>query len=677
MNHIKKQGKTIGKKVGSFCLMLTMLLSIFSMALPAWAMGETANDELLKIDPYFPTTPADVPYTFSVPTLEDRLTLSADGKTATLFAPYVTKESGWYDANKNFQNDWNLCWAAASSNLLAWYLDVCDKTGANSTVGYERDVQRIFDNFRTSWDPAEGFDPMQGLAWYFTGNTLSGKPSNLVKPNSGGYLPHIEHNGTWSVLDAVNHYPIVGNYRDSFPFIDEESGLYYKDSPFYNHESFSKTIITQLHYGASALSVLREQGPTRATGHAITLWGCSYDVATGLISKIYVTDSDDEAYRGGSWLKEITVKAAVPDEQGIWLEGYTLPGNATPFRKVASSTMLFAPGVVKVAGDRDAYIDAVPTISSVTKQGNEAVVNASLPSKPQEQLEYGYSTQKRSSSVTNWQTSNRFALPTEEEVYFFVRVRETAEHKAGGVSKPYVFRLRAKPTKLPECPLMYKPYLEGIAAKYPNWQFEFYDMGITFDEALELEQSAQKNRLDASFPASYRTGNAQADGTYGLTKEALAYFMDPRNAMTEERLFVFAGDKALEESYYAQKFTLSKEQPKKTNVDSIYKDAQSRYNMMASISGNLARARVFRIPVYRDMPSVCHLPDYKTGDAYQSKYGDIVVDGNCNLADYQALLQMVTDLDFVAVDGAALIAADLNGDTAVDAFDAALLDRAM
>lgn len=678
MQHISEQRKHLLKKIGSLCLSLWLFLSIFSISVPAWAMGTTPDDELLKIDPYFPTTPSDVPYTLSVPTLENRLTVSADGKTATLFAPYVTAQSGWYDTNKNFQNDVALCWAASTSDLIAWYLDVCDRTGANSTQGYERNVHRIFDKFRAAWDPNEGYSMMQGCAWYFTGHTLSGgAPENLWKPESGGYLNGIEHNTIpWAILDPVNHYPIVGSYEDKFPFIEDESGVYAPGAPFYNHENFSKTIIRQLHYGATSLAVIKQNG-NAGGGHAITLWGCSYDIETGRVSKIYVTDSDDEGYRPGAWLKEITVKAASPDAQGIWLEGYTLPGDATPFRKVISSTLLYAPGVVKVAGDKDAYIDAPAVISAVEKRGNEAVVTASI-SKPGEQLEYGYSKENRISSVTNWQTENHFPMPTENEVYFFARAKETAAHKAGGVSNPYLFALREKPTKLPECPKAYKPYLDGIASRHPNWQFEFYDMGITFDEALALEDSVQKNRLDRSFPLSYRVGSAQADGTFAVNKEALAYYLDPRNAMTDQRLFSFfalAGEKELDDTYYFKKFTLSETMPRNVQTDSVYKEAQTLYNAMKSVAGNLERAHVFRIPVYRDMPSVRHLPDFAAGDYYQNRYGDVVADGVYTLADYQTILELSAQYSYIAKDGEALIAADLNGDTAVDAFDAALLDR--
>lgn len=52
-------------------------------------------------------------------------TYDAATRTGTVWAQGVSQESGWYDANKNNNDDGdaddNMCYAASVSNLLAWW----------------------------------------------------------------------------------------------------------------------------------------------------------------------------------------------------------------------------------------------------------------------------------------------------------------------------------------------------------------------------------------------------------------------------------------------------------------------------------------------------------------------------------------------------------------------------
>ena len=319
------------KKHLSLIMLLVFCISLFNVV-PAYAEQKE----------YVP------PYTLTAPSFDGRLTHSADGKTATLFAPGVTKNSGWYDTNKYWDGlDGRLCWGASCTNAITWYLDNCEKTGYADLTGIERNRAKIFDNFRHNWNPLEGYDPMQGFAWYFTGEVLSGgKPNELINYPSGGYLKSLPHcQDSWSIIDPVNDYSVVGNYADKFPFVDDVTEMYYPGNDLYDHASFSKTIKTQLSYGVTVLNVSSD-GATATGGHAITLWGCDYDEKTGLINKIYVTDSDDEDRHPGSYLKELKIKANNPDAYGIKIEGYYLNNSGTPITKITSSTLLYAPDVV-------------------------------------------------------------------------------------------------------------------------------------------------------------------------------------------------------------------------------------------------------------------------------------------------------------------------------------------
>ena len=289
-------------------------------------------------------------YTLTAPSTEGRLTYSEDGKTATLFAPNVTRTSGWYDTNKHWDGkDGHLCWAASCSNAIAWYLDSCEEAGIQDVSIYERNPEAVFEHFRDNWNPDEGYDPLNGFSWYFTGETTDGKkPDELLNDNTGGYLKDLPYcSKPWRNID-MSYYVIVGDYQNRHPFVSDDIGFYYPYSPLGNHSNFSKTIREQLSYGVTVLNVSAE-GVTATGGHAITLWGCDYDVDTGLVSKIYVTDSDDEDISPGKYLKEIGIEARDPDEMGIKLTGYYLSdlnGKPSPITKLTSSTLLYADNVV-------------------------------------------------------------------------------------------------------------------------------------------------------------------------------------------------------------------------------------------------------------------------------------------------------------------------------------------
>ena len=87
------------KKHLSLIMLLVFCISLFNVV-PAYAEQKE----------YVP------PYTLTAPSFDGRLTHNADGKTATLFAPGVTKNSGWYDTNKYWDGlDGRLCWGDRKS----------------------------------------------------------------------------------------------------------------------------------------------------------------------------------------------------------------------------------------------------------------------------------------------------------------------------------------------------------------------------------------------------------------------------------------------------------------------------------------------------------------------------------------------------------------------------------
>ena len=57
-------------------------------------------------------------------------------------------------------------------------------------------------------------------------------------------------------------------------------------------------------------------------------------------------------------------------------------------------------------------------------------------------LEYGYSYDNDPNHVIQWQNDSHFADLKPNQYYFFARVKETSDHVAGGTSAPYAYRVK-------------------------------------------------------------------------------------------------------------------------------------------------------------------------------------------------------------------------------------------
>ena len=253
--------------------------------------------------------------------------------TKTLFAPGVSLEAGWYDTNKSWTNDTFLCWAASSTNAITWWLDRYQE-GGGDVSGIEVSSEKIFQTFINNWENT-GYDEKDGVCWYFTGKFSAGRaPSNLKNPNSGGFLKHLPGIGSdaWCLLD-ITDFSIFGNPDNKRPFFDYQMGSYFSNQPLYSLESFSRTIIRQLSMG---MVLLKVTGLYIRGEHAITLWGCDYDGQTGLVSHVYITDSDDHR-------KELRRMAISPSSSGRGVEMLDYYVGNDRFGGLADAILLFPP----------------------------------------------------------------------------------------------------------------------------------------------------------------------------------------------------------------------------------------------------------------------------------------------------------------------------------------------
>lgn len=104
-------------------------------------------------------------------------------------------------------------------------------------------------------------------------------------------------------------------------------------------------------------------------------------------------------------------------------------------------------------------------------------------------------------------------------------------------------------------PESYHSYLLEIHARHPNWNFVAEKININFDTAVEEESTENRNVLEwDAFNEGYlstashtynittnkfKEAGISDSGYYNASKEAIAYYMDPRNYLNEKYIFAF------------------------------------------------------------------------------------------------------------------------------------------
>jgi len=103
-------------------------------------------------------------------------------------------------------------------------------------------------------------------------------------------------------------------------------------------------------------------------------------------------------------------------------------------------------------------------------------------------------------------------------------------------------------------PESYHPYLLEIHARYPKWNFVAEQINLTFDAVIDGENYHGRNLLQLkAFDEGYISTAAHSydpltnkfyeyssePGYYNASREAIAYYMDPRNYLNEKYIFAF------------------------------------------------------------------------------------------------------------------------------------------
>lgn len=312
-----------------------------------------ANGSVINGNKFATTTPGT--YTIyatkgSVTSNEITVTAEAvESGTTIVFAEGVTISSGWYDVNKKGMGDngdINMCWAAASSNMIQWWQDryvaaggTLPSTAVNGpgtkTYGsfgpYELALMEVYHD---EWNNNKGGHPEEAIPWYFEGKLYGGEYAS-----SGSQAYPLTEGGYWkSVWSSVEPHIYRGYAHDIFPsqypqmyttcfnnyyLWGNGSSLLGKERLAY----FSNLVVESFEHGIASLTIALSEN-IASLHHSVTLWGYEIDNATGLLTRIWITDSDDLTTEPKQQLlNEYTVSIG-EGKSHIKLSGDTRYGNA-------------------------------------------------------------------------------------------------------------------------------------------------------------------------------------------------------------------------------------------------------------------------------------------------------------------------------------------------------------
>ncbi|MBE6410436.1 MAG: hypothetical protein E7034_07565 [Akkermansiaceae bacterium] len=182
---------------------------------------------------------------------------------------------GYYDVNKTGSGDSNLCWAAAASNMLAWW----QEQGMTATVVPDapQGAETIYATFTQSWENSSGVD-VYGLIWWLSGDSTSSGYGDYVDAHYRG------DSTTGAYYEQFYTPQTIAQHTAQVPLADVAA----ETLPAAWADIFDAS-------GMIALGIFRSVGTggSLSGGHSLTLWGFETNLDTGRVQEIYVTDSDD------------------------------------------------------------------------------------------------------------------------------------------------------------------------------------------------------------------------------------------------------------------------------------------------------------------------------------------------------------------------------------------------
>ena len=312
-----------------------------------------ANGSVVNGNKFATTTPGTYTiYATKGSVTSNEITITAEavesGKSI-VFAEGVTISSGWYDVNKKGagdNGDINMCWAAASANMIQWWQDryvaaggtlpstAINGPGTKVYGSFSPYELALMEMYHDEWNNNKGGHPEEAIPWYFEGKLYGGEYAS-----SGSQAYPLTEGGYWkSVWSSVEPYIYRGYSHDIFPsqypnmytYCYNNYYLWGNGSSLQGKERlayFSNLVVEAFNHGMASLTIALSEN-IASLHHAVTIWGYEIDNATGLLTRIWITDSDDQMSEPKQQLLNEYSVSINEGKSHIKLSGNTRYGNA-------------------------------------------------------------------------------------------------------------------------------------------------------------------------------------------------------------------------------------------------------------------------------------------------------------------------------------------------------------
>lgn len=145
-------------------------------------------------------------------------------------------------------------------------------------------------------------------------------------------------------------------------------------------------------------------------------------------------------------------------------------------------------------------------------------------------------------------------------------------------------------------PDSYKSKLRELHKAHRNWGFVAYHTNISWSTALSKETRSGVSLVHSSYGSGYRSGSKQVEpGWYNANSTVVAYYLDPRNFLTEDRVMMFE-DLTYKPAYHTASVVSTILQPTKLPTygftPNIFVDAGAANNVSPVFLASRARQEV-------------------------------------------------------------------------------------
>ena len=198
---------------------------------------------------------------------------------------------GWYDVDKTGDDD-GMCYAASAANLVAWWQFGRQNSGLSLPSGVPTAPEDIWGKYKSACEKTdEGGVTVCAINWWLSGVYLPATPDEEARSVVG----YDEEN-----VDLITLKSFSGYYYDQYSLTEDDLGDFFKmyaldPEDEEEKELYAGVFADLLTNGAGvSLGLSSDKGEL---AHAVTLWGAEYDDVTGVLSMIWLTDSDDNNHQ--------------------------------------------------------------------------------------------------------------------------------------------------------------------------------------------------------------------------------------------------------------------------------------------------------------------------------------------------------------------------------------------